>query len=216
VFACREVYQEYCDAMTRLGLDLMELLAAVLGLADRGALRRFFAGGDSMMRLNQYPPCRQPHLALGTGPHTDPTSLTLLHQDDVGGLQVRVGGAWRAVRPRADAFVVNIGDTFAAITDGRHASCLHRAVVNSAAARRSLTFFLNPQMDRVVRPPPALLTADPARPRAYPDFTWREFLEFTQKRYRSDESTMDAFVSWIIEGGRGGNEKRLSQKEQRT
>jgi gibberellin-44 dioxygenase len=61
-----------------------------LGLADRGALRRFFAGGDSMMRLNQYPPCRQPHLALGTGPHTDPTSLTLLHQDDVGGLQVRV------------------------------------------------------------------------------------------------------------------------------
>ncbi|TVU41642.1 hypothetical protein EJB05_15177, partial [Eragrostis curvula] len=203
-----EVYQEYSDVMTRLALDVTEVLAAALGLDDRGALRRFFSGSDSVMRLNQYPPCRQPHLALGTGPHRDPTSVTLLHQDDVGGLQVHVGGAWRAVRPRADAFVVNIGDTFAALTDGRHASCLHRAVVNSAAARRSLTFFLNPQLDRVVRPPPALLAAVPARPRAFPDFAWREFLEFTQTRYRSNENTLDAFVAWIKAGrGKGPEEK---------
>ena len=213
---CREVYQEYCDEMTRLALDVTEVLAAALGLPDRGALRGFFAGGDSIMRLNHYPPCRQPHLTLGTGPHRDPTSVTLLHQDSVGGLQVRAGGAgeWRAVRPRADAFVVNIGDTFAALTDGRHASCLHRAVVSSGAARRSLTFFLNPPLDRVVRPPDALLDAAAGRPRAYPDFTWREFLEFTQKHYRSDASTMDAFVASIARGrgddgdhGHGGQEE---------
>ncbi|RLN35021.1 uncharacterized protein C2845_PM03G20850 [Panicum miliaceum] len=218
---CREVYQEYCDAMTRLALDVTEVLAAALGLPDRGALRGFFAGGDSIMRINHYPPCRQPHLTLGTGPHRDPTSLTLLHQDGVGGLQVRAaggGGQWRAVRPRADAFVVNIGDTFAALTDGRHASCLHRSVVSRGATRRSLTFFLNPQLDRVVRPPGALLDAAAAagRPRAYPDFTWREFLEFTHKHYRPDASTMDAFVAWIVRGrgdggghdGHGGQEEK--------
>lgn len=99
------------------------------------------------------------------------------------------------MRPRADAFVVNIGDTFAALTNGRHASCLHRAVVNGRVARRSLTFFLNPRLDRVVSPPPALV--DAAHPRAFPDFTWREFLEFTQRHYRSDTNTMDAFVAWI-------------------
>jgi gibberellin 20-oxidase len=201
------VYQEYCDEMARLALDVTEVLAAALGLR-RGALSGFFDGGDSIMRLNHYPACRQPHLTLGTGPHRDPTSLTLLHQDDVGGLQVRAGGggngAWRAVRPRADAFVVNIGDTFAALTDGRHASCLHRAVVSGDRARRSLAFFLNPPLDRVVRPPDALLQLQEKGrcPRAFPDFTWREFLEFTQKHYRSDASTMDAFVSWIA-GGRG-------------
>jgi gibberellin-44 dioxygenase len=204
------VYQEYCDAMTRLALDVTEVLAAALGL-DRGALRGFFEGGDSVMRLNHYPACRQPHLTLGTGPHRDPTSLTLLHQDDVGGLQVRAGGGpWRAVRPRADAFVVNIGDTFAALTDGRHTSCLHRAVVSGGGARRSLAFFLNPPLDRVVRPPGALLQENKqaGRPRAFPDFTWREFLEFTQKHYRSDADTMDAFVSWIAGGRRhhGGQE----------
>ncbi|XP_066391922.1 gibberellin 20 oxidase 3-like [Miscanthus floridulus] len=203
-----EVYQEYCDEMARLALDVTEVLAAALGLR-RGALRGFFDGGDSIMRLNHYPACRQPHLTLGTGPHRDPTSLTLLHQDDVGGLQVRPAGgngAWHAVRPRADAFVVNIGDTFAALTDGRHASCLHRAVVSGDRARRSLAFFLNPPLDRVVRPPDALLQLQEEkghRPRAFPDFTWRDFLEFTQKHYRSDASTMDAFVSWIATGGRG-------------
>ncbi|XP_066392939.1 gibberellin 20 oxidase 3-like [Miscanthus floridulus] len=203
-----EVYQEYCDEMARLALDVTEVLAAALGLR-RGALRGFFDCGDSIMRLNHYPACRQPHLTLGTGPHRDPTSLTLLHQDDVGGLQVRPAGgngAWRAVRPRADAFVVNIGDTFAALTDGRHASCLHRAVVSGDRARRSLAFFLNPPLDRVVRPPDALLQLQEEkghRPSAFPDFTWRDFLEFTQKHYRSDASTMDAFVSWIATGGRG-------------
>ncbi|XP_034580654.1 gibberellin 20 oxidase 3 [Setaria viridis] len=217
-----EVYQEYCYAMTRLALDVTEVLAAALGLPDRGVLRGFFAGGDSVMRLNHYPPCLQPHLTLGTGPHRDPTSLTLLHQDGVGGLQVRAGGdgggggEWLAVRPRADAFVVNIGDTFAALTDGRHASCLHRAVVSGGAARRSLAFFLNPPLDRVVRPPEALLPA--GQPRAYPDFKWRELLEFTQKRYRSDASTMDAFVSWIARGrgdGGGGGHDHGGQEEEK-
>ncbi|VAH82876.1 unnamed protein product [Triticum turgidum subsp. durum] len=164
------VWQEYCDEMTRLALDVTDVLAACLGLRH-GALRGFFAGDDSLMRLNHYPPCQKPHLT-------------------------------RAVRPRSDAFVVNIGDTFSALTNGRHISCLHRAVVNSSLARRSLTFFLNPQLDRLVAPPPELLAVD-GRPRVYPDFTWREFLEFTQKHYRSDWRTLDAFASWINQGRKG-------------
>ncbi|KAM3334387.1 hypothetical protein ACQJBY_029045 [Aegilops geniculata] len=196
-----EVWQEYCDEMTRLALDVTDVLAACLGLG-RGSLRGFFAGDDSLMRLNRYPTYQQPHLTLGTGPHHDPASLTLLHQDDVGGLEVFTSGAWRAVRPRSDAFVVNIGDTFSALTNRRHISCLHRAVVNSSLARRSLTFFLNPQLDRPVAPPTELLAID-GRPRAYPGFTWREFLEFTQKHYRSDWRTLDAFAAWINQGRKG-------------
>ncbi|CAM0877832.1 unnamed protein product [Alopecurus aequalis] len=206
-----EVYQDYCNEMTCLALDVTEVLATCLGLG-RGVLPGFFEHDASVMRLNHYPPCPQPHLTLGTGPHHDPTSLTLLHQDEVGGLQVFTGGAWRAVRPRSDAFVVNIGDTFAALTNGRYTSCLHRAVVNGRVARRSLTFFLNPQLDRPVMPPSELLAID-GRPRAYPDFTWREFLEFTQKQYRSDSSTLDAFVTWITQGRRrGGHGSRPEQE----
>lgn len=89
----------------------MELLGISLGV-DGLHYRRFFEDGDSIMRCNYYPPCSSANLTLGTGPHTDPTSLTILHQDQVGGLEVFADNKWRAVRPRSEAFVVNIGDTF--------------------------------------------------------------------------------------------------------
>ncbi|KAG8061889.1 hypothetical protein GUJ93_ZPchr0003g16851 [Zizania palustris] len=189
-----EVYGRYCSEMSRLSLELMEVLGESLGVG-RGHFRRFFERNDSIMRLNYYPPCQRPLQTLGTGPHCDPTSLTILHQDDVGGLQVWAEGRWRGIRPRAGALVVNVGDTFMALSNGRYRSCLHRAVVNSSAARRSLAFFLCPEMDRVVRPPGKLV--DAANPRAYPDFTWRSLLDFTQRHYRADMRTLEAFSDWL-------------------
>ncbi|KAJ9171300.1 hypothetical protein P3X46_014688 [Hevea brasiliensis] len=192
-----KVYQEYCEAMNTLALQIMELLGFSLG-AGREYFKEFFEGNDSIMRLNHYPPCQQPDLTLGTGPHCDPTSLTILHQDDVDGLQVFVDDKWHFVRPNPQAFVVNIGDTFMALSNGIFKSCLHRAVVNSKTVRRSLAFFLCPNMEKVVKPPNALI--DSNNTRIYPDFTWSELLEFTQKHYRSDMNTLDVFSSWLRNG----------------
>lgn len=97
--------------MNELALVIMELLAISLGI-DRLHYRRFFQDGDSIMRCNYYPPCKSSGLTFGTGPHSDPTSLTILHQDQVGGLQVFANHKWLSVRPRSDALVINIGDTF--------------------------------------------------------------------------------------------------------
>ncbi|XP_042035627.1 gibberellin 20 oxidase 1-D-like [Salvia splendens] len=189
-----KVYQEYCSSMSRLSLGIMELLGMSLGV-ERCHFKEFFEANESIMRLNYYPPCQRPHETLGTGPHCDPTSLTILHQDSVGGLQVHVDGQWRSIAPNVNAFVVNIGDTFMALSNGRYNSCLHRAVVNSTSSRKSLAFFLCPDKNRVVRPPPQLV--DAAFPRAYPDFDWADLLEFTQKHYRADMNTMTSFSTWI-------------------
>ncbi|OAY66635.1 gibberellin 20 oxidase 2-like [Ananas comosus] len=186
------IYQKYCKAMKDLSLTVMELLAVSLGV-ERSHYRDFFEDSSSIMRLNYYPPCQEPELTLGTGPHCDPTALTILHQDDVGGLEVFADGRWRPVRPVDGALVVNIGDTFMALCNGRYKSCLHRAVVNRQQERRSLAFFLCPQEDRVVRPPSGNLGA----PRLYPDFTWAEFLGFTQRQYRVDARTLQAFTEWL-------------------
>ncbi|KAI8545253.1 hypothetical protein RHMOL_Rhmol07G0026900 [Rhododendron molle] len=143
----------------------------------------------------------KPNLILGTGPHCDPTSLTILHQDDVGGLQVFVDGKWHSIPPCSEAFVVNIGDTFMVpLSNDMYKSCLHRAVVNNETRRKSLAFFLCPKLGKVVTPPNGLLvnnTTNTATPRLYPDFTWRSLLEFTQKHYRADMETLDAFSNWL-------------------
>ncbi|KAA8531093.1 hypothetical protein F0562_005802 [Nyssa sinensis] len=188
------VYQRYCEAMMELSLVIMELIAISLGV-ERLHYRDFFEDGSSIMRCNFYPPCKEPGLTLGTGPHCDPTSLTILHQDQVGGLEVFANNKWQAVRPRTDALVINIGDTFMALSNGRYKSCLHRAVVNRDRERRSLAFFVCPREDKLVRPPQDLV--DREGPRKYPDFTWSDLLEFTQKHYRADVATLQSFIHWL-------------------
>ncbi|XP_075500303.1 gibberellin 20 oxidase 2-like [Primulina tabacum] len=189
------VYQKYCEAMENLSLIILELLAISLGLEEGFYYRDFFEDGNSIMRGNNYPPCKEADLTFGTGPHSDPNSITILHQDQVGGLEIFADNKWQTVRPRADAFVVNIGDTFMALCNGRYKSCLHRAVVNKERARRSLVFFVNPREDKIVRPPKDLIRRDEAR--QYPDFTSSDLREFTQNHYRADTTTLQNFINWL-------------------
>ncbi|KAL0449853.1 UNVERIFIED_CONTAM: Gibberellin 20 oxidase 2 [Sesamum latifolium] len=183
------VYQKYCEEMKKLSLMIMELLAISLGV-ERLHFRQFFEDGSSIMRLNNYPSCKDAGLTLGTGPHCDPSSLTILHQDNVGGLEIFLDNKWIAIPPHPDSFVVNIGDTFMALSNGKYKSCLHRAVVNKERVRRSFAFFMNPRDDKTVRPPPDLVRRQEAR--QYPDFTWSDLREFTQKHYRADANTSKA------------------------
>ncbi|KAK7311500.1 hypothetical protein RJT34_09694 [Clitoria ternatea] len=188
-------FQKYCGAMKQLGMKLMELLAISLGV-DRLHYKELFEDGCSIMRCNNYPSCVQPSLALGTGPHCDPTSITILYQDLVGGLHVFADNKWCIVPPRPDALVINIGDTFTALSNGRYKSCLHRAVVNKYKERRSLAFFLCPKEDKLVRPPQDIVRMDGTK--RYPDFTWSDLLHFTQKYYRADQATLPNFTNWFL------------------
>ncbi|XP_038877324.1 gibberellin 20 oxidase 2-like [Benincasa hispida] len=192
-----KLYQQYCQAMSEVSLTIMELLGMSLGVG-RAYFRDFFEGNESIMRLNYYPKCQNPDQTLGTGPHCDPTSLTILHQhDSVHGLQVFVDQQWHSIPPNPQAFVVNIGDTFTALSNGMYKSCLHRAVVNEEAVRKSLAFFLCPNEEKVVSPPGCLV--DDKNPRIFPDFRWPTFLHFTQKHYRADDKTLLAFSNWLYQ-----------------
>lgn len=72
---------------------------------------KYLNNSSGLLRWNHYPPCPQPHKTLGMSAHTDFNLLTVLHQGEIGGLQVEKDGKWIAVKPRNDALAINIGDT---------------------------------------------------------------------------------------------------------
>lgn len=107
----RWVFQRFCEAMKDLSLKIFKLLAISLNLEDTSYCEKFFEDGFAVLRCNYYPVCPESGLTFGTGPHCDPTSLTILHQDQVGGLEVFSNEKWYYVKPQPGALVINIGDT---------------------------------------------------------------------------------------------------------
>ncbi|CAL4917934.1 unnamed protein product [Urochloa decumbens] len=113
----REALEEYARAMEELAFRILELIARSLNLRpDR--LHGFFKDQTTFIRLNHYPPCPSPDLALGVGRHKDAGALTILYQDDVGGLDVRrrSDGEWVRVKPVPGSFIINVGDLIQART----------------------------------------------------------------------------------------------------
>nr|GMD74131.1 gibberellin 20 oxidase 2-like [Ipomoea batatas]GMD79328.1 gibberellin 20 oxidase 2-like [Ipomoea batatas] len=77
------VFQKYCEAMKKLSIVIIEILGKSLGVDPSYYKGYFEEGCSSIMRCNFYPSCQDPALTLGTGPHCDPNSITILHQDQV-------------------------------------------------------------------------------------------------------------------------------------
>lgn len=92
--------------------DLARLLAGVLteSLGHKNGL--FLDEGSCFLRLNRYPRCPFSQEIHGLVPHTDSDFLTILDQDQVGGLHLMKDSKWVSVKPNPKALVVNIGDLF--------------------------------------------------------------------------------------------------------
>lgn len=126
---------------------IMRGMAIALGLDAN-----YFAAGLTrhptlLFRIFHYPPPAQSSAGVngfGVGEHSDYGLLTLLAQDDKGGLEVRTRDGWIDVAPREDALVINIGDMFERLTRGRFRSAPHRVVNRAATSRYSFPLFFDP------------------------------------------------------------------------
>lgn len=143
----------YVGEMSRLGQDLMSLLGRGLGLDDDYFRARYTARPTTLLRIFNYPAAKLPQDdSFGVGEHTDYGLLTLLHQDDAGGLEVRHGDDWLEVPYLPDSLVVNVGDMLERLTAGRYTSALHRVINRSGRARLSIPFFFDPAFDATLAP----------------------------------------------------------------
>ena len=99
----------YSKEVMKLGVSLFELLSEALGLDSNHLADIECAKGLSFIG-HYYPPCPEPELTMGTAKHSDNDFLTVLLQDQIGGLQILRDGQWHDVPPVPGALVVNIGD----------------------------------------------------------------------------------------------------------
>nr|ACA81430.1 flavanone 3-hydroxylase [Glycine max] len=145
--------EEYSEKLMGLAGKLMEVLSEAMGLEKEG-LSKACVDMDQKVVVNYYPKCPQPDLTLGLKRHTDPGTITLLLQDQVGGLQATRdnGKTWITVQPVEAAFVVNLGDHAHYLTNGRFKNADHQAVVNSNHSRLSIATFQNPAPNATVYP----------------------------------------------------------------
>jgi isopenicillin N synthase-like dioxygenase len=86
------------------------------------------------------------------GEHTDYGLLTILKQDDTGGLQVKSRAGWMAAPPIAGTFLCNIGDMLDRMTGGRYRSTPHRVQNVTRRDRLSFPFFFDPNFNAEIKP----------------------------------------------------------------
>ncbi|RYZ03193.1 MAG: isopenicillin N synthase family oxygenase [Comamonadaceae bacterium] len=179
----RTTMEAYFDAAYGLAATVVRGLALSLQLPWTH-FDRYLDDGAATLRLLHYPP-QPPQPApgeKGCGEHTDFGGVTLLLQDDSGGLQVRDAAtdSWVDAPPVPDSYVVNIGDLFARWTNGRYRSTLHRVINVSGRERHSIPFFFTGNPEHEVACLPTCLA--PGAAPAFPPVTVEQHLRDCYRR----------------------------------
>lgn len=178
----RPAMVEFFEAFSALADMTLGIVHDALRLGDHGRSMMQSSASSSTVRLNHYTiddpvPLDERHglAELGTtalGDHTDPGVLTLLLQDDTGGLQTQtLSGEWIDVPPTPGTVVVNLGDCMQAWTNGRYRAAVHRVLPMTSSRRFSIPLFSNPDREATIEPVPELCDGSPR----YRAFAWREF-----------------------------------------
>ena len=139
---------EFYAACLQGAAKLQQALAVALNL-DQNFFVRYHNGENVTLRLLYYPESGVDQVTdrqMGAGEHTDYGLLTLLFQDDVGGLEVmNANNQWQAVDYVESAIVVNSGDLLERWTNGRYRSTLHRVRPKIGQRERfSIVMFVDP------------------------------------------------------------------------
>jgi len=155
----KPVVMRFMSEATRSAHAIMEGVALSLGL-DAQYFRKTYTGEPTtLFRIFHYPPSPSSE-CWGVGEHTDYGLLTLLAQDDIGGLQVRTARGWIEAPPIPNALVCNIGDMLDRLTGGAYRSTPHRVYNASGRSRLSFPFFFDPGFDARIQPLPGFTARD--------------------------------------------------------
>jgi len=171
--------ESYFSQVFELGLTLLRAFAVSLEL-PLDYFEKYYKGEVPPMpilRLLRYPPQPEnaPSGVMGCGPHSDYGFVTILFQDDVGGLEVfSSDGEWVKAPPIPYSLVVNVGDMMARLTNDLFSATVHRVFNYSNRERFSIPFFFDPEFNTKIDCLASCV--DENRPKKYPPVVYGEHL----------------------------------------
>nr|A0A4D6Q440.1 RecName: Full=Flavonol synthase 1; Short=CcFLS1 [Crocosmia x crocosmiiflora]QCF41219.1 flavonol synthase [Crocosmia x crocosmiiflora] len=157
----RKANKEYAKHLLEVMGEILTSLS--LGLGLEGHVFKEALGGDAielLLKINYYPTCPRPDLALGVPAHTDMSAITLLVPNEVPGLQVFKDDHWFDAKYIPNAIIVHIGDQIEILSNGKYKSVLHRTTVNKEKVRMSWPVFCSPPGEWMVGTLPQLVSED--------------------------------------------------------
>ena len=164
----RQTMVQFYGACFDLASSLMRCIAVIGGLPEDYFVSAH-TGENVTLRLLYYPGSdrgassfesehgRSATPEILAGAHTDYGMMTLLFQDNIGGLQVQsMDGSWLDVVPQSQSVIMNTGDLMAHWSNDRFPSTSHRVRRNADVARLSIAFFCDPDSETEVEVLPGL------------------------------------------------------------
>lgn len=149
----RETVDDYFDRLSEVARQLMRIMSLALGLDELHIERVFGANPSPYLKLIRYP--RTEAGAQGVGVHKDSGFLTLLLQDEIGGLEAKANDdSWYRVDPLAGSLVVNTGELLQLVTHNYFIATPHQVINSTGQERFSSAFFYSPDLDTPLKPLP--------------------------------------------------------------
>jgi isopenicillin N synthase-like dioxygenase len=173
----REPIMAYANAMEPLAKSLLPLYALALDLAP-DFFEQAFSDPMYTLRLSHYPQQdADEENQFGLAPHSDTSFMTLLVQNKIPGLSIRLpNGHWIDAPALPGSFLVNGGDLLRRWTNDRFLATPHRVINKSGRERYAIPFFLDCNVDYRMQCLPTCQSE--ANPSKYEPITYSEYLSW--------------------------------------
>ncbi|KAJ8766165.1 hypothetical protein K2173_021682 [Erythroxylum novogranatense] len=189
-----EVTSEYAKLLRGLATKILSVLSLGLGLEEE-RLEKEVGGIEELllqMKINYYPKCPQPELALGVEAHTDVSALTFILHNMVPGLQLFKEGKWVTAKCVPNSIIMHIGDTIEILSNGKYKSILHRGLVNKEKVRISWAVFCEPPKEKIILKPLQEVVSE-AEPALFPPRTFAQHIQ--HKLFKKTQESAGTQVS---------------------
>ncbi|KAK3037191.1 hypothetical protein RJ639_030084 [Escallonia herrerae] len=201
-----EILKDYGSKLSCVSRRVIEIVLSCLGGNFEKKFESEFSNCHGYLRIINYSPpeCTAEKEVEGLGMHTDMSCITIVYQDEVGGLQVRSKeGKWMDINPCEETLIVNIGDLMQAWSNGKLRSSEHRVVLKQRVNRFSLAFFWCFEDEKRIIAPDEVVGEGNSKVYNYKPFVCADYMKF---RENSEEGKFEKVGFTVKDFAGTGNE----------